>query len=221
MLINPNNSYNQINDIANNQVKDQSAVLSSKTAVNKTDKEAATAHSSADVALSSRSQKLAAITSEFFSGKDLTQLDIGQLSQRLDEYGLISPEQHAKLNGNLKGNNENAHQPSQKLSSFLNNFSNSAQGKGLSENLNTSLDNAEHILGNVNKAKEDVGFSRILDQTISEFDKFLSSEEFKELTPADQQSFKTVTSALNIIDQITPKNLDNKQLNSYLSIAKM
>ena len=58
MLINPTNSYNQTNDIANNQVKDQSAVLSPKTAVNKTDKEAAKANSSADVALSSRSQKL-------------------------------------------------------------------------------------------------------------------------------------------------------------------
>ena len=173
------------------------------------------------VDLSSRSQKLAAITSEFFSGKDLTQLDINQLSQRLGEYGLISPEQHAKLNGSLKSNNENAHQPSQKLSSFLNNLSNSAQAKNLDENLTASLENAEHILGNVNKAKEDEGFSRILEQTISEFDKFLSSEEFKGLTPADQHSFKTVSSALNIVDQITPKNLNNKQLNSYLSIAKM
>jgi len=221
MLINPANSYSQTNDIANNQVNDQSAIESPKTAVNKTEKEAVAANNSGDVDLSSRSQKLAAITSEFFSGKDLTQLDINQLSQRLGEYGLISPEQHAKLNSNLKSNNENAHQPSQKLSSFLNNFSNSAQAKGLDDNLTASLDNAEHILKNVNKAKEDEGFSRILDQTISEFDKFLTSEEFKQLTPADQLSFKTVSSALDIVDQITPKNLNNKQLNSYLSIAKM
>jgi len=221
MLINPANSYSQTNDIANNQVNDQSAVQAPKTAVNKTEKEAVTANGSADVALSSRSQKLAAITGEFFSGKDLTQLDIGELSQRLGEYGLITSEQHAKLNSSLKSNNANAHQPSQKLSSFLNNFSNSAQGKALDESLTTSLDNAGHILKNVNKAKEDENFSHILNQTISEFDKFLTSEEFKELTPADQQSFKTVTSALNIVDQITPKNLNNKQLNSYLSIAKM
>jgi len=223
MLINPASGYSQSNDIANNQVNDQNTVQSPSTEIKNSKPAIGDVKTSSidDVALSTRSQKLAAITSEFFSGKDLTQLDIGQLAQRLDEYGLISQEQHTKLSTNLKSNNENANQPSQKLSSFLNNFSNSAQAKDLDENLTASLSNAEHILKNVNRAKEDEGFSRILDQTINEFDKFLASDEFKQLTPADQQSFKTVSGALTIVDQITPKNLNNKQLDSYLAIAKM
>ncbi|WP_095367295.1 hypothetical protein [Pseudoalteromonas sp. NBT06-2] len=221
MLINTASNYNQSNDIANNQLNDRNTVQSPTTQTKnsqlaKDDK----ASSSEDITLSSRSQKLEAITGEFFSGRDLTQLDISKLAQRLNEYGLITQEQYGKLSNNLKSNN-NANEPSQKLSAFLQNFSKSDNAKDLDENLTDSISNAEYILKNVNRAKEDKNFSLILDQTISEFDKFVASSEFKQLTPVDQQSFKTVSGALAIVDQITPKNLNNKQLNSYLAIAKM
>ncbi|SFC81940.1 hypothetical protein [Pseudoalteromonas denitrificans] len=222
MSVNQVNGYSQSNDFSNNSVKNQKTTQSQGVGANKNNEDQkAVASAGGDIILSSRSQKLAAITSEFFSGKDLTQLDVNKLVERVYEYGLIDNNQYSKFNAGVSNRPESEQGKSQKLSSFLTDFSKSEAAESLDESLTSSLGNAQYILKNVNRAKEDENFNKILDQTMKEFDKYLTSEEFKQLSESDQQSFNSVSNALNIVDQISPKHLNNKQLNSYLAIAKM
>lgn len=75
--------------------------------------------------LSSRAQKINAISSEFFSGAQLTLDDVGKLKEKLYQFGLISEGDFAALTGgrvNEKNSEASEKMSTTTLTSFIGDF---------------------------------------------------------------------------------------------------
>jgi len=136
-----------------------------------------TAHINSDnISLSTRSQKLSAISGEFFSGKSFSSVDTAKLIDRVYEYGLISKSEYNTLNHSTTsedGAKTDEPTSTASLQQFIDQFK-QRMGKvdGFQESteksvvaLKEALNNASTILNDVEQAKKSPDFKAVLTQS--------------------------------------------------------
>ncbi|NRA59914.1 MAG: hypothetical protein HRU25_03180 [Psychrobium sp.] len=181
-----------------------------------------------NLSLSSRSQKLAAISKEFFSHGNFSNVDSRELLERVREYDLISAEEYDSLSSSSlfqrsKEDDNKQTTLTTNLADALNDLEKSVvfeDEKNLTQSeFKQALNNAENILRDVETAKLDSNFNRDIDYSLLKLKQFSQSKSFVEM-PAKQQSvISDSVTALEVINKISPKRLSNPLLNRYLSFA--
>ena len=181
-----------------------------------------------NLSLSSRSQKLAAISKEFFSHGNFSNVDSRELLERVREYELISAEEYDSLSSSSlfqrsKEDDNKQTTLTTNLADALNDLEKSVvfeDEKNLTQSeFKQALNNAENILRDVETAKLDSNFNRDIDYSLLKLKQFSQSKSFVEM-PAKQQSvISDSVTALEVINKISPKRLSNPLLNRYLSFA--
>lgn len=183
-----------------------------------------------NLSLSTRAQKLSAITSEFFSGKPVASIDTAKLIDRVYEYGLISQKEYASLNDKPQGVDDAVvvePTSTQSLSQFLDRFNERLSGiEGYQDStdstvvaLKQALDHASIIFNDIEQAKKAPDFKSTLADTKETLTKLLNSEEFRAMPLDDKVDMSNVIKTLDVIDKISLKRLDNPMVNKYINIA--
>ena len=193
--------------------------------------------------LSSRAQKINAISSEFFSGAQLTLDDVGKLKEKLYQFGLISEGDFAALTGG-RVNEENS-EASEKMStttltSFIGDFlerlnaedvddaedeNKDAQGEDVvieSETvvaLTGALNTAKEILANVEEQKHKSDFKSSLQGALALLKETINDKSFAGLPLDDQIGLSKVQQALEIVDHMSPQRLNNNKVNQYIALS--
>lgn len=198
--------------------------------------------------LSSKAQKLNALTDEFFSGKGISSFDVDALVERVYQYGLISKSEYSGLS-DKNATNVNAigsGQPSEKISTqtlvdFIDDFqqrlehsedddevssdTTTEQAEQVEEenqaltDLKTALEQAKTILSDVELAKQSPDFKQNITQTIDTFKGIITTTAFEKMSLDDKVSLSNVEKTLEIIDKISPSRLSNSKVNQYMNIS--
>jgi hypothetical protein len=189
--------------------------------------------------LSSRAQKINAISNEFFSGNDLSLANVDDLKERVYQLGLISKNEYAKLtnsaekteNGSLSAENS-----TMSLTNFLGNLlerlksddeekpedgSDTAEG-GKSDALTAlikTLEAAKGILSNVEEAKRETDFQSTLKETMSLLKETIEAPTFEKIPLDDKIGLSKVYQTLDIVEQLSPKRMTNENINKYLELS--
>lgn len=181
-----------------------------------------------NLSLSSRSQKLAAISKEFFSHGNFSNVDSRELLERVREYDLISAKEYDNLSSSSlfqrsKEDDNKQTTLTTNLADALNDLEKSVvfeDEKNLTQSeLKQALNNAENILRDVETAKLDSNFNRDIDYSLLKLKQFSQSESFVEMSAKQQSVISDSVTALEVINKISPKRLSNPLLNRYLSFA--
>lgn len=189
--------------------------------------------------LSNRSQKINAISNEFFSGDSLDFTDVEALKERVYQLGLISHNEYAKLTNstaeveNSSPSNENS---TISLTNFLGNLlerlqnddsekdpdeSTSAEGNE-SEALSAlikALESAKDIISNVEEAKRETDFKATLQDTLVLLKETIEAPTFEKIPLDDKVGLSKVYQTLTIVDQLSPQRLSNEKVNKYLDLS--
>lgn len=177
-----------------------------------------------DIVVSSRAQKLQALSSEFFAG-GVASTDIETLKERAYEYGLISQRQFDSLgaSSNVVINEENT---SQSLADELNKvrLEIEARNKEVPEDerqdvssVTNVLAGAATILSDPEEAITNEQFKQQIATSIKELNDIIDSETFGNLPLSERVSITNSASALSVIESLAPRNLTNDKLNKYLA----
>lgn len=188
--------------------------------------------------LSSRAQKINAISSEFFNGAELNFNDVETLKERAYQLGLISQNEYAKLtNSTSKTENQvnEIENTTISLTGFLddllkrlqsdeNNESHDSESSDeqQSEALNAlikALEGAKEIITHVEEAKQKDDFKDKLANTLSLLKDTIDAPTFEKIPLNDKVGLSKVYQALEIVEQLTPQRLTNEKLNKYLDLS--
>ncbi len=187
--------------------------------------------------LSSRAQKINAISSEFFSGAELTFDDVGALKEKLYQFGLISKGEYATLTGtSVEGTTNESHEISSTttLTNFLGDFierlnkdddndsSDSDEEVTESETivaLTGALTSAKAILTNVEEQKQQTDFETSLKEALALLKETINDESFEKLPLDDKIGLSKVHEALEIVDRLSPQRLNNDKVNQYIKLS--
>ncbi|MCG7530361.1 hypothetical protein MHM98_03175 [Psychrobium sp. MM17-31] len=180
--------------------------------------------------LSSRSQKLHAISEQFFSHGNFTQIDTKALIEKVHEYGLISDGEYQSLTGSSLFKSKFSQQKEdEKPTSLVDYLRDIKKAVDKSEDganpsakniaLSSGLEKAMTILSDVEKAKTSDTFKQDINHAQSELTKLANSESFSKLGSGYQQAVKSTSAALEIIEKISPQRLSNPFVNRYLDFA--
>jgi len=193
--------------------------------------------------LSSRAQKINAISSEFFSGAQLTFDDIDALKEKLYQFGLISQGDYANLSGakaDATNSESNAKNPTTTLTNFLGDFIERLNSGETDENTNTknntdgddsvtgsetikvltaALTTAKEILTNVEEQKMHTDFKSSLKNTLALLNETINDQSFEKLPLDDKIGLSKVHQALEIVDRLSPERLNNDKVNQYIKLA--
>lgn len=179
--------------------------------------------------LSSRSQKLQAISQEFFVNKDLTKVDTKALIEKVHEYGLISNDEYKTLKSDalFKDLKSKEKEEPKSLIEHLRNLKkavdktdkDSGTTADNTASLSKGLAHAITILSDVEKAKGKPTLKKDIGNAQSELKKLSQSESFSKLSDEYQQAIKSSRVALEVIDKISPQRLSNPFVNRYLDFA--
>lgn len=198
--------------------------------------------------LSSKSQKIFAISKEFFSSGSLSFNDVDALKERVYQLGLISKQEYAQLTDTDLTNNDsqlNAEMSSQTLADFSGDFiqrlnsSENEESEDIEENsdieesdennsieesesvlaLKEAFTTAQTILSDVESAKNDPDFQASLTAALSLFKETINDDSFEMIPLDDKVGISKVYQALEIIDKITPTKLTNEKVNRYIQIS--
>jgi len=187
--------------------------------------------------LSSKAQKINAISSEFFSGAELTFDDVGKLKEKLYQYGLISKADYAGLTNdtiNESSNNTDDKVSTTTLSNFIGDFLerlNSDDGDEKPEGddeanesesiiaLTAALTTGKDILANIEEQKNKADFKESLQGSLSLLKETISDKSFSGLPLADQIGLSKVYQALEIVDHLSPQRLNNDKVNKYIDLS--
>lgn len=190
--------------------------------------------------LSSRAQKINAISSEFFSGAQLTLDDVGKLKEKLYQFGLISEGDFAALTGG-RVNEENS-EASEKMSttsltSFIGDFLERLNAEDAEEEnkdtegedvvtesetvvaLTGALNTAKEILANVEEQKHKSDFKSSLQGALALLKETINDKSFAGLPLDDQIGLSKVQQALEIVDHLSPQRLNNNKVNQYIALS--
>ena len=190
--------------------------------------------------LSSRAQKINAISSEFFSGAQLTLDDVGKLKEKLYQFGLISEGDFAALTGG-RVNEENS-EASEKMSttsltSFIGDFLERLNAEDAEEEnkdtegedvvtesetvvaLTGALNTAKEILANVEEQKHKSDFKSSLQGALALLKDTINDKSFVGLPLDDQIGLSKVQQALEIVDHLSPQRLNNNKVNQYIELS--
>lgn len=177
-----------------------------------------------DIVVSSRAQKLQALSSEFFAG-GVTSTDIAALKERAYEYGLITQRQFDSLGtpSTVVVNEDNT---TQSLADELNKVKLQIEkrNKGVPEgerqdvsSVTNVLANAATILSDPEEAITNEQFKQQIATSIKELNDIIDSDTFGNLPLSERVSITNSASALSVIESLAPRNLTNDKLNKYLA----
>lgn len=175
--------------------------------------------------LSSRSEKLQAISKQFFSGSNLVNIDVKELIEKVYEYELISDEQYQSLKNNPLFKWEDNKSEDKKIDSLVESLQSVRKVIDSSNSINkaqflSGISDAITILSDVEKAKTSPTFKQDIANAMNQLEKFTESESFKKLESKQQDSVEWSIAALEVIDKISPKRLSNPSINRYLDFIK-
>ncbi|KGJ91749.1 hypothetical protein [Colwellia psychrerythraea] len=193
-----------------------------------------------NIFLSSKAHKINAISTEFFSGAQLTFDDIGKLKEKLYQFGLISKGDYAALTSDTvnKSNDEiNEQMSTTVLTSYIGNFIERLNVDKASETdndtqadevvtesetivaLTAALTTAKAILVNVEEQKQQADFKSSLQNTLLLLKETINDKSFTDLPTDDQIGLSKVHQALEIVDRLSPQRLNNDKVNQYIELA--
>ncbi|ALO36181.1 hypothetical protein CMT41_16675 [Colwellia sp. MT41] len=187
--------------------------------------------------LSSRAQKINAISSEFFSGAQLTLDDVGKLKEKLYQFGLISKGDYAALTSDTV--NEQNSAVSEKMStttltSYIGDFIERLNKEDVDEEtqgddvvtesetivaLTAALNIAKDILANVEEQKHKADFKSSLQSVLALLKYTINDQSFAGLPLDDQIGLSKVHQALEIVDHLSPQRLNNDKVNQYIELS--
>jgi len=179
--------------------------------------------------LSSRSQKLHAISEQFFSHGNFSQIDTKALIEKVHEFGLISDDEYQSMKGSAlfksRFEQEEEKEPAslvdylRDIKKAVDKTEEGAKPSAKNISLSVGLDKAMAILSDVEKAKTSPNFKQDINQAQSELTKLASSDSFSKLGSSYQEAVKSSSAALEIIEKISPQRLSNPFVNRYLDFA--
>ena len=187
--------------------------------------------------LSSRAQKINAISSEFFSGAELTFDDVGALKEKLYQFGLISKGEYATLSGSsAQGTTNEASESTSTttLTNFLGDFIERLNKDDSDEDtdsddevtesetivaLTGALTSAKEILKNVEEQKQQPDFKSSLKDALTLLKETINDESFEKLPLDDKIGLSKVHQALEIVDRLSPQRLNNDKVNQYIKLS--
>lgn len=198
--------------------------------------------------LSSRAQKINVISSEFFSGAQLSFDDIDALKEKLYQFGLISKGDYANLTGSkttASASEAQASTSTTTLTSFLGDFIERLNSDDSDENTNTTnsdtesdtggddnvtgsetikmltaaLTNAKAMLSNIEEQKLQPDFQATLKSTLALLNETISDASFENLPLDDKIGLSKVHQTLEIVDRLSPQRLNNDKVNQYIKLA--
>ncbi|WP_286270161.1 hypothetical protein [Thalassotalea hakodatensis] len=242
-MINNINNYSHF--FSGNTTNSSSTEVDEIIASHKSPQETATStveNSQSHLFLSSKAQKINAISNEFFTGNDMSFDDIDALKTRAYQLGLINKEEYGQLS-NTEYSAEEI-QASKDLSTtgiahyitdFLQRLDDSDAGK--TENatandqednteesdalvaLKSALTNAKKIIEDVESEKANPEFKATLIDTISVLKDTINASAFEKMPLDDNVGLTKVYQTLEIVDKISPQRLTNEKLNRYMSVS--
>lgn len=183
-----------------------------------------------NLSLSTRAQKLSAITSEFFNGKPFASVDTAELIDRVYQYGLISKTEYATLSDKPQNVDDSTiiePTSTQSLSKFIDRFKERLDDiDGYQESddqtvtaLRQALDSASAILDDVEQAKKSADFKSVLIDSKQTLTALLNSEEFSAMPLEDKVDMSNVIKTLDIVNKLSINRLDNPMINRYINVA--
>jgi len=180
--------------------------------------------------LSTRSQKLHAISEEFFAQNNFTNIDTTALTQRAHEYGLISDNEYSTLANSSWFNKveDNTDTESEEIS-LLDHLQNvkhklDESGENSEDNDNgiiaDGISHAISILSDVETAKLSPTFKEDMNNAIAQLSILSESDAFSSLDTAEQGAIESSAATLGIIDTISPQRLANPFVNRYIEFSQ-
>lgn len=177
-----------------------------------------------DIVVSSRAQKLQALSSEFFAG-GVSSTDINALKERAYEYGLITQRQFDSL-GTSSSVVLNEDNTTQSLADELNKVKLQIEKRNKEvpederqdvSSVTNVLTNAATILSDPEEAITNEQFKQQIASSIKELNDIIESDTFGNLPLSERVSITNSASALSVIESLAPRNLTNDKLNKYLA----
>ncbi|MGB1197664.1 MAG: hypothetical protein ACPG46_01370 [Thalassotalea sp.] len=189
--------------------------------------------------LSTRSQKISALSAEFFSAGALNFTDVNALTERVYQLGLISKQDYANLTDAelapdvLEREKEIS---SQNLALYIDDFLQRLDESDAGEEehfdndiaeeesetliaLMNALSTAKTILTNVETAKKEDDFKESLASSLSILKQTIHADSFEKMPLDDKVGLSKVYQALEIVDKISPQRLSNDKLNRYMEFS--
>ena len=180
-----------------------------------------------DIVVSSRAQKLKALSDEFFAGNGLTGGNVSALTERAYEYGLLSQTQYTSLSNGVASNTVQTPNPtSQSLSEQLEQVSQELEKRNKEvpeeerqdvSSITNILNRAAGILVDPETAITKEQFSQDIANTIQDLKVIVDSDTFGNLPVAERTAITNSASALSTIEALAPRNLTNNKVNQYLA----
>tara|TARA_R110002012_G_scaffold87657_3_gene216637 strand:- start:333 stop:983 length:651 start_codon:yes stop_codon:yes gene_type:complete len=187
--------------------------------------------------LSSRAQKINALSKEFFSGDSLKFDDVESLKERVYQLGLISKDEYAKLtntSSDIDTNTLNTDNSTLGLTEYMgdlitrlqadenNDASDPESEEQRSETLSIlikALESAKAIISDVEEAKRETDFKESLQATLSTLKDTVENPAFEKIPLDDKVGLSKVYQTLEIVDQLSPQRLNNAKLNKYIDLS--
>ncbi|WDE00405.1 hypothetical protein [Thalassomonas actiniarum] len=186
--------------------------------------------------LSSKAEKINAISAEFFKKGPLTSVDVDKLVERAYEYGLISKAEYGNLAKTAQGEQSQEGETqtvTASLAGFIEDFQQRFNSVDADEQngensrteptdteieMNKALSSAQAILSDVEQAKKADNFQQSLSHAIATLTEVVQSESFSQLPLDDRVGLSKSVQALEVVDKLTPQKQSNKFINRYLDI---
>lgn len=187
--------------------------------------------------LSSRAQKINALSKEFFSGDSLKFDDVESLKERVYQLGLISKDEYAKLtntSSDIDTNTLNTDNSTLGLTEYMgdlitrlqadenNDASDPDSEEQRSETLSILIEalvSAKVIISDVEEAKRETDFKESLQATLSTLKDTVEDPAFDKIPLDDKVGLSKVYQTLEIVDQVSPQRLNNAKLNKYIDLS--
>ena len=188
--------------------------------------------------LSSRAQKINAISNEFFSNDALDFNDVEALKERVYQLGLISKNEYSTLT-NSSSETESSENDNQAesivdfIGSLLERLENDDNESIETDDLTSApeeesaaltalikaLESAKYIISDVEEAKRGSDFKANLQDTLLLLKETIEAPSFEKIPLDDKVSLSKVYQTLEIVDQLSPERLNNEKLNKYMDLS--
>ena len=188
--------------------------------------------------LSSRAQKINAISKEFFSNDALNFNDVEALKERVYQLGLISKNEYTTLTNSSSEieSSENDNQ-AESIVDFIGSLLERLENDDIESNetddltstpeedsaaltaLIKALESAKYIISDVEEAKRGSDFKANLQDTLLLLKETIEAPSFEKIPLDDKVSLSKVYQTLGIVDQLPPERLNNEKLNKYMDLS--
>lgn len=202
---------------------DQIANLNNVEAANDVSKEKTSAAGAGEnLVLSSRSQKLNAISNEFFSSGNFTQINTAELVERVHDYGLMTDNEYEQLTSSslFQSVDDNNDKEAYSLVDYLENIKDKLIDTEEDQVISKGVSSAIAILSDVETAKSSPTFKQDMSNAIVQLTTISNSELYDTLSSEEQDTIQASSTTLSIIDRISPQRLSNPFVNRYLDFAQ-